>query len=73
MDNHTKQTDPSAECLVQMFPEEFLRKLARKTGLIKRLRKIYPVIFFWVLILGFGVDFLRPSEHLNAGTGSKQI
>ena len=29
MDNHTKQTDPSVEYLIQMFPEEFLRDLAR--------------------------------------------
>ena len=36
MDNHTKQTDPSVEYLVQMFPEEFLRNLAQKTGFIKR-------------------------------------
>nr|QNO44449.1 hypothetical protein OHDJCCFA_00006 [Methanosarcinales archaeon ANME-2c ERB4]QNO45860.1 hypothetical protein CLCIFPGF_00017 [Methanosarcinales archaeon ANME-2c ERB4] len=42
-----------------MFPEEFLRNLAQKTGFIKRIRKIDPVTFFWVLTLGFGVDFLR--------------
>ena len=65
MDNHTKQTDPSVEYLVQMFPEEFLRNLGQKTGLIKRLRKIDPVIFFWVLILGFGVDFLRSIRALE--------
>jgi len=58
MDNHIKQTDPTVECLVQMFSEEFLRNTAQKTGLIKRQRKIDPVTFFWVLILGFGVDFL---------------
>jgi len=65
MDNHTKQTDPSVEYLVQMFPEEFLRNLAQKTGFIKRIRKIDPVIFFWVLILGFGVDFLRSIRALE--------
>nr|QNO46670.1 hypothetical protein GCLKPONB_00001 [Methanosarcinales archaeon ANME-2c ERB4] len=59
MDNHTKQTDLSVEYLRQMFPEEFLRNLAQKTGFIKRIRKIDPVTFFWVLTLGFGVDFLR--------------
>jgi hypothetical protein len=46
MDNHTKQTDPSVEYLVQMFSEEFLRDLARKTEFIKRQRKSDPVIFF---------------------------
>ena len=65
MDNHTKQTDPSVEYLVQMFPEEFLRNLAQKTGFIKRIRKIDPVIFFWVLTLGFGVDFLRSIRALE--------
>lgn len=65
MDNHTKQTDPSVEYLVQMFSEEFLWDLARKTEFIKRQRKIDPVIFFWVLILGFGVDFLRSIRALE--------
>ena len=65
MDNHTKQTDPSVEYLVQMFSEEFLRDLAQKTGFIKRIRKIDPVIFFWVLTLGFGVDFLRSIRALE--------
>nr|QNO45427.1 hypothetical protein HFNPJNGC_00003 [Methanosarcinales archaeon ANME-2c ERB4]QNO46816.1 hypothetical protein ANHBFCNH_00004 [Methanosarcinales archaeon ANME-2c ERB4] len=65
MDNHTKQTDPSVEYLTQMFPEEFLRNLAKKTEFIKRIRKIDPVIFFWVLTLGFGVDFLRSIRALE--------
>ena len=46
MDNHTKQTDPSVEYLVQMFPEGFLRNLAQETEFIKRQHKIDPVIFF---------------------------
>ncbi len=65
MDNHTKQTDPSVEYLRQMFPEEFLRNFAKKTGFIKRIRKIDPVTFFWVLTLGFGVDFLRSIRALE--------
>ena len=65
MDNHTKQTDPTVECLVQMFSQEFLRDLARKTEFIKRQRKIDPVQFFWVLILGFGVDFIRSIRALE--------
>ena len=42
MDSHNKeinpiierivQIDPTVECIIQMFPEEFLRDLARKTG-----------------------------------------
>ena len=65
IDNHTKQTDPSVEYLVQMFSEEFLWDLARKTEFIKRQRKIDPVIFFWVLILGFGAYFIRSIRALE--------
>ena len=75
MDSHNKetnptaerivQTDPTVECIIQMFPEDFLRNLAQKTGFIKRLRKIDPVTFFWVLVLGFGVDFLRSIRALE--------
>ena len=73
MDNHTKQTDPSVEYLVQMFPEEFLRDLAQKTGFIKRIRKIDPVIFFRVLTLGFGVDFLRSISNLWPDTDQQGL
>jgi hypothetical protein len=41
-----------------MFPEEFLRNIARETGVVRRERKIDPVILFWVVTLGFGVRFL---------------
>ncbi len=61
----TVQIDPSVEYLLQMFPQDFLRNLSRKTGLIKRQCKIDPVMFFWVLILGFGVDFLRSVRALE--------
>ena len=72
MDNHTKQTDPSVEYLVQMFPEEFLRDLAQKTGFIRRIRKIDPV-FFWVLTLGSGIDFLRSISNLWPDTRSTRV
>lgn len=75
MDSHNKevnpiverivQIDPTVECIIQMFPEEFLRDLARKTGFIKRQRKIDPVIYFWVLVLSFGVNFLRSIRALE--------
>ena len=73
MDNHTKQTDPSVEYLVQMFPEEFLRNLAQKTGFIKRIRKIDPVIFFWVLTLRSGIDFLRSISNLWPAARSTRV
>src|SRR5450759_4571331 len=51
--------------LRKMFPEEWLRKTARETGLIKRKRKIDPTIIFWVLTLGFGVRFQRTLASLK--------
>ncbi len=43
---HIVQIDPTVECIIEMFSEEFLRDLARKTGFIKRQRKVDPVTFF---------------------------
>jgi IS4 transposase len=48
-----------------MFPEEWLRQTARKTGLIVRERKIDPVIIFWVLTLSFGVRLQRTLASLK--------
>jgi putative transposase len=46
--------DIFAKSLCMMFSVEWLRKTARRTGFIKRERKITPEIFFWVLVLGYG-------------------
>jgi IS4 transposase len=51
--------------LRRMFPEEWLRKTARETGLIKRERKIDPTIIFWVLTLSFGVRLQRTLASLK--------
>ena len=53
--------------LREMFPEEWLRKTAKETGLIKRERKIDPVVIFWVLTLGFGVRLQRTLASLKRG------
>ena len=53
--------------LREMFPEEWLRQTAKETGLIKRERKIDPVIIFWVLTLGFGVRLQRTLASLKRG------
>jgi putative transposase len=37
------------------FPPEWLRKTAVETKFVERERKIDPVVFFWVLVMGFGV------------------
>ena len=50
-------TDPQIieKDLCAIFSPEWLRDTARKTGLVKRERKIDPTIMFWVLVFGFGV------------------
>lgn len=37
------------------FSPEWLRKTAIETKFVERERKIDPVIFFWVIVMGFGV------------------
>jgi putative transposase len=56
---------PLENPLRKMFPEEWLRKTARETGLIKRERKIDPTIIFWVLTLSFGVRLQRTLASLK--------
>lgn len=51
--------------LNKLFSPEWLRKTAKETGLIKRERKIDPVLMFWVLVLGFGVQLQRTLASLH--------
>ena len=46
-------------------PGEFLKITAQACGVIRRERKIDPVILFWVLTLGFGVRFLSTIRGLK--------
>lgn len=57
--------DPRSACLVELFPEEFIRRLSRETGLIERQRKLDPVVFFWTLIMQFGVNHERSLRGLH--------
>lgn len=54
---------------------EWLRNKARETGLIKRERKIDPVVIFWTLAIGYGTFFQRTLAGLkrNYERASKQI
>lgn len=63
MKNHNTQI--AEETLNRMFSPEWLRETARETGLIKRERKIDPVIMFWVLTLSFGVRLQRSLASLK--------
>lgn len=42
MNSPTKKqkVDPSVECLIKLFPEDFIRTIATETGFIQRQRKI---------------------------------
>lgn len=51
--------------LNDMYSKEYLRKTAKETGLIKRERKIDPVIIFWVLVLSFSVGMQRTLASLK--------
>ena len=53
------------EALNNVFPKEFLMKTAEETDLIKRERKINPVVIFWVLVLSFGVGMQRTLASLK--------
>ncbi|WP_321429360.1 IS4 family transposase [uncultured Methanolobus sp.] len=51
--------------LCSIFPPDWLRQTAHETGLVKRERKIDPVIMFWVLTLGFGVQLQHTLASLK--------
>lgn len=48
--------------LTRAFPAERLRKLARKTGLVERKRKLDAAALFWALTLRFAVGEDRSLE-----------
>lgn len=58
-----------------LFPSEWLTNKAKETGLIKRERKIDPVIIFWVLAIGYGTFLQRTLAGLkrNYETASNRI
>ncbi|MDD3655087.1 MAG: IS4 family transposase [Desulfotomaculaceae bacterium] len=51
--------------LNEMFSPEWLRDTAAKVGYVQRNRKIDPVTFFWVVVLGFGVGMQRTLASLR--------
>lgn len=60
------KSNPCIEAeLNKLFSPEWLRNTAKETGLIKRERKIDPVLLFWVLTLGFGVQLQRTIANLR--------
>ena len=61
--------------LCKLFPPEWLSDKAKETGLIKRERKIDPVIIFWTLTIGYGTHLQRSLAGLkrNYETASNRI
>lgn len=53
------------KAMYQMFPPEWVREKARETGLIKRERKVDPVVMLWVLAMSFGVRLQRTLASLK--------
>lgn len=51
--------------LTEAFPSRWLRRKARETGAVKRVRGIDIVAFFWVMVLGFGVNAQRAIASLH--------
>ncbi len=46
--------------LLKLFPDAFIRQLAKSTGAVKRLRNVDPVHLFWTLVLDFGSSVTQP-------------
>jgi len=53
--------------LESLFPRETVEQIARETGFNQRQRKIESYLFFWNLVLGFGVQLQRTLESLRRG------
>ena len=51
--------------LNKLFSPDWITQTAKETGFIIRSRKIDPVIFFWTLILGFGVGMQQSLAKLR--------
>jgi hypothetical protein len=55
------------EALTRLLPSEKIEQFARETGFVRRERKVHPIAFLWVLVLGFGVELHRQLQELKEG------
>ncbi len=53
------------KALCELFKPERLREIAKETGMVQRERKIDPVLIFWSLVFGFGVELKRSLASLK--------
>ena len=49
-----QKSTPLRSALSRLFPAAMLRRLARETGMVLRLRQVDPVNLFWVVVLAVG-------------------
>ena len=54
-----------AKELVSLFPPEFLEKEAKESRFIQRSRELDPTVFFWSLVLDFGVGLESSLTRLH--------
>jgi putative transposase len=73
MANGIRQSKIIEEELNRLFSPEWLRKTSKETGFVKRDRKIDPVLMFWSLALGFGVQLQRTLASLRRLSHEKLI
>ncbi|WP_170292178.1 IS4 family transposase [Heliobacterium mobile] len=70
MKKPSMKTTVLEEELTRLFPSEWLRETAKETGFVKRFREIDPVVFFWALVLSFGVGLSRNLANVRRLYGS---
>jgi IS4 transposase len=56
---------PIRERLIELLPEDVVRRTAKETRLQRRLRKIDPVAFLWTLVFGFACSSDRTIAGLR--------
>ena len=63
--NQSEKPKVIEEELNTIFSAEFLEKTAKETGFIIRNRIINPLVMFWTLTFGFGVQHDRSFANLQ--------
>ena len=53
--------------LASALPEQQIEALARRSGVLRRRRKVDPMAWLWTLVLGFGTGRVRTLAGLRRG------
>jgi len=65
--------DPRAACLVEMFPPELINLYSKEEDMIQRQRKLDSVVFFWTLIMQFGVNHMRSLRGMHRSYNASAV